>query len=899
MRVVLVESPAKAKTIGKYLGSDFNVLASYGHVSDLPAKDGSVRPDNDFEMIYETVDRSRKHLEAIAGALGGADGLVLATDPDREGEAISWHVLNWLRDKGALGGRTVERVVFHEVTRDAVRKAMAEPRDVDMDLVNAQQARRALDYLVGFTLSPVLWRKLPGSRSAGRVQSVALRLICEREAEIEAFVSQEYWTVDADFTARGGRFTAQLSHLGGTRLGKFDLKNATMASEAVACVRSGRDVRGVEGGAAAARDDDAVYRVESVESKKTRRRPAPPFTTSTLQQEASRKLGLKVQRTMSLAQKLYEGVDIGGETVGLITYMRTDSVALSRTALADARRHVETTFGADYLPEKPRVFRVSARNAQEAHEAIRPTDFDRTPRAMAGHLDATSARLYELIWNRALASQMAEAVFNQTRIVIVSRHDDVALKANGSVMVFDGFIRLYREGRDDQDEQDRGERRLPEVREGERLALGEVRPEQHHTEPPPRLTEASLVKRLEELGIGRPSTYASIIGVLQDRDYVELRKKAFVPRDRGRLVTAFLEAFFRRYVEYDFTASLERDLDRVSNGDIDWKQVLRDFWTVFHAVTEDAGKLERSQILAEIETILETHVFPGEGDADPRACPSCADGRLGLKLGRHGAFVGCSNYPECRFTRPFMAGDDDRAAGIEGPRHLGNDPESGLAVSLRRGPYGCYIQKGDGDDGEKPPRVSLPPGVTSDGLTLEAALGLLALPREVGNHPESGETIVAGIGRFGPYLRHGRSYVSIPKGDDVLAIGLNRAVTLIAEKAASGKGGGMRVLSTLGEHPEDGQPVEIREGRYGPCIAHKRTYASLPKGTTPDSMTLASALELLASKKNRKKTPTRARTSRKPAAKRRGARATAPRRAGERVNAGVADARGSQTGPSA
>ncbi|MBC6441432.1 MAG: type I DNA topoisomerase [Rhodospirillales bacterium] len=874
MNVVIVESPAKAKTIEKYLGSDYTVLASYGHVSDLPPKDGSVIPEKDFEMIYETGDRARKPLKAIADALRGADSLVLATDPDREGEAISWHVLNWLKDKGAIKDRPVQRVVFHEITRDAVRDAIANPREIDMDLVNAQQARRALDYLVGFNLSPVLWRKLPGSRSAGRVQSVALRLICAREAEIETFVPREYWTVEADFLKdTGAKVLARLTQLDGTKLDKYALPDRSRGEAAARRVREGS------------------FRVALVERKQVKRNPNPPFITSTLQQEASRKLGFGARRTMQIAQKLYEGIDLGGETVGLITYMRTDSVALSQTALDGARDLIRNDFGERYLPEKPRTFHSSARNAQEAHEAVRPTAFERRPQEMVPHLGSDEARLYDLIWKRTLASQMAHALLDQVGVDIATEKRDAVLRATGSVVAFDGFMKLYREDRDDpSDEDDDKERRLPDVKEGEPLAVGEVRPEQHFTQPPPRYTEASLVKRMEELGIGRPSTYASIIGVLQDREYVILDKKRFVPQDRGRLVTAFLEAFFPTYVEYGFTANLETELDRVSNGDIDWKVVLREFWNAFHMAVEEAGELDRPRVMAAIEEIIEDHIFRKSGDGkDPRACPSCQDGRLGLKLNKFGAFLGCSNYPDCKFTRQLIASDGEDQQGDNGPKELGFDPETGLKVTLRRGPYGPYIQRGEAEEKIKPPRVAVPKGMMLDDITLEIALRLLTLPREVGKHPEDGEPILAGIGRFGPYLKHGKGYTSIPKDDDVLTIGLNRAVTLIAEKLARGGGHGNAgpPLKELGPHPEDEVPIEVKKGRYGPYVAHKRTFASLPKGIEPEDVTLEMALELLAKKKNSKKKAPAKKATAKKAAKKKTAKKASP---AEAVSDGPAEA---------
>jgi DNA topoisomerase I len=868
MHVVVVESPAKAKTIEKYLGSDYTVLASYGHVSDLPPKDGSVLPDKDFEMIYETGDRARKPLKAISDALRGADSLLLATDPDREGEAISWHVLNWLTEKGAVKGKAISRVVFHEITKNAVRDAVANPRQIDMDMVNAQQARRALDYLVGFNLSPVLWRKLPGSRSAGRVQSVALRLICVRESEIEAFIPQEYWTVEADFLKDvGGKVVGRLTQLDGTKLDKFALGNRTSAEAAARRVREGS------------------FSVAKVDRKQVKRNPQPPFITSTLQQEASRKLGFGARRTMQVAQKLYEGIDLGGETVGLITYMRTDSVVLSQTAIDGARDLIKSEFGDRYLPEKPRLFKSSTRNAQEAHEAIRPTGFERTPKEMASHLDDDGRRLYELIWKRALASQMEHALLDQVGVDINTPKNDVVLRATGSVVAFDGFMRLYREDRDDpsDDEEDDNERRLPDVKEGEQLGTGDVRPDQHFTEPPPRYTEASLVKRMEELGIGRPSTYASIIGVLQDRDYVVLDKKRFMPQDRGRLVTAFLESFFPNYVEYGFTASLEQELDRVSNGDENWKQVLRDFWSAFHIAIEEAGELERPTVLAKIEKVLEDHIFPKgpDGSPSPRGCPLCEGGNVGLKLGKFGAFLGCSNYPECRYTRQLVASDDGAdTTAADGPKHLGDDPETSLPVTLRRGPYGLYIQKGEPEGKTKPPRITVPKDLPPDQVDLEIALRLLALPRDIGKHPEDNETVLAGIGRFGPYLKHGPKYVSLPKDDDVLTIGLNRAVTVIAENIAKGGGRGRAAppLKVLGEHPDDKVVIEVKKGRYGPYVAHKRIFASLPKGVEPEDMTLEMALELLAKKleaKGAKKAPAKKAAKKAPAKKKAAKKAAA------------------------
>ncbi|MEX2649307.1 MAG: type I DNA topoisomerase [Alphaproteobacteria bacterium] len=831
MNVVVVESPTKARTLEKYLGPGYAVLASYGHVRDLPAKDGSVRPDEDFAMTYEVDARSTKYLKAIARALGKASRLYLATDPDREGEAIAWHVLEALKSHNAVAGKEVHRVAFNEITKSAVTQAIQNPRAIDLDLVNAQQARRALDYLVGFTLSPVLWRKLPGSRSAGRVQSVALRLVCEREAEIEAFRPREYWTVDADLaTGRGERLTARLTHLAGRKLEKFDLGDATAAEAAAAVLK---------------RDGFAVAKVER---KDVQRHPPPPFTTSTLQQEASRKLGFGARRTMQVAQQLYEGVDLDGERVGLITYMRTDSVVLAREAVAETREVIAKDFGATYRPAEPRLWRSTAKNAQEAHEAIRPTSLARRAARLSRALDNDQARLYELIWKRTMASQMSSAVLDRMTVDIDAGAGAAGLRATGQRVAFDGFLALYEEGRDDPEGDENG-RMLPAVAEADALTLDAIRPERHMTEPPPRYTEASLVRRLEELGIGRPSTYANILSVLQDRDYVRLERKRFVPEDRGRLVTAFLESFFRRYVEYGFTAELENQLDEVSNGRVDWKEVLRAFWREFNGAVAETKELRVKDVLEALDTLLGPHFFRGDDPAvDPRRCPGCGDGRLSLKLGKFGAFIGCSNYPACRFTRRLVVADaSGNGQADEGPRELGNDPATGLPVSVRQGPYGAYAQLGAAAEGAKPKRVSLPRGTTMDAVDLDRALALLALPRDVGRHPESGETISAGIGRFGPYLRLGDRYVGLPADEDVLTIGLNRAIDVIANaKPRRARG---ELLAELGAHPDDGEPVTIKSGRYGPYIEHRRSFASVPKGREPGTVTLDEAVALLAARK--------------------------------------------------
>src|SRR5579864_4091714 len=767
MKVVVVESPSKAKTINKYLGPGYEVLASFGHIRDLPAKDGSVDPDNNFKMLWEVDPQSQKRVNDIAHALKGADTLILATDPDREGEAISWHVLEALNEKKALKDQKVERVVFNAITKQSVTEAMKHPRAIDDALVDAYLARRALDYLVGFTLSPVLWRKLPGARSAGRVQSVALRLVCDRELEIEKFVAKEYWSIVATLaTARGDTFEARLVGADGKKIQRLDIGTGAEAEDFKKALET------------------ASFVVTSVEAKPARRNPQAPFTTSTLQQEASRKLGFAPAHTMRIAQRLYEGIDIGGETTGLITYMRTDGVQIDNSAIVQARKVIGEDYGNAYVPESPRQYQAKAKNAQEAHEAIRPTDLSRRPADMRRRLDPDQAKLYELIWIRTIASQMESAELERTTVDIAAKAGGrvLELRATGQVIKFDGFLALYQEGRDDEEDEEES-RRLPAMSQGENVKRQNLAVTQHFTEPPPRFSEASLVKRMEELGIGRPSTYASILQVLKDRGYVRLEKKRLHGEDKGRVVVAFLENFFARYVEYDFTADLEEQLDRISNNEISWQQVLKDFWRDFIGAVDDIKDLRVAQVLDTLDEMLGPHIYPPRTDGgDIRQCPTCGTGRLNLKAGKFGAFIGCSNYPECRYTRPLTA--DGNGTGDGADRKLGTDPATGLDVVVRSGRFGPYLQLGEAVEGEKPKRASLPKGVAPDEIDLQRAIALLSLPRQVGRHPEDGEQILAGIGRYGPYVQHGKTYANLDSPEEVFSVGLNRAVTLIAEKRA-------------------------------------------------------------------------------------------------------------------
>jgi len=812
MKLVIVESPAKAKTIEKYLGPGHTVLASFGHVRDLPPKDGSVDPDNGFEMTWDNYPDKAKQLKAITDAAKGADALILATDPDREGEAISWHVQEVLAKKKALP-KSVERVTFNAITKPAVLAAMAAPRELDHDLIDAYRARRALDYLVGFTLSPVLWRKLPGAKSAGRVQSVALRLVVDREREIEAFNPQEYWSVIANMEHDGTGFIARLVRHQGQKIDRLTIGDAGSAASAKAAVEAGR------------------FSVSSVETKPMTRNPSPPFTTSTLQQEAARKLGFSASHTMRLAQGLYEAGDI--------TYMRTDGVQMDGSAISAARGAIANRYDASYVPDKPRHYTAKAKNAQEAHEAIRPTEFSKERAGSGDH-----AKLYDLIFKRALASQMASARLERTTVEMSDGTGQTGLRATGQVVLFPGYLAIYEEGRDD--EGDEESRRLPRMKEGDAPAKKSVESEQHFTQPPPRYSEASLVKKMEELGIGRPSTYASVLQVLKDRDYVALEKNRFTPHESGRLVTAFLERFFERYVAYDYTAGLEESLDDVSGGRAQWQAVLEAFWKDFKPKTAEVMEQKPSEVTAELDTFLAPYLFPDKGDGtDPRACPLCADGKLSLRGGRFGAFIACANYPECKYTRKFAQPGGADAGADTGPEVMGQHPETGQDVTRKSGRFGPYVEMGEGKEAK---RASIPKDVPSEEFGLDWAVKLLSLPRTIGDHPETGKPITASIGRYGPYLAHDGKYGRLQSTRDVFETGMNAAVVKLAEAAAGGgraRGAAREPLKLLGAHPRTELELKVMEGRFGPYVTDGTTNATLPKTVTPEALTLEEAAQLI------------------------------------------------------
>ena len=861
MPVVVVESPAKAKTINKYLGSNYTVLASYGHVRDLPPKDGSVLPEEDFDMKWEIASDSKKHIRAIVDALKDDNELILATDPDREGEAISWHLTEALIAKKAIKKDTpVSRVVFNAITKTAVTEAMKNPRQVDVPLVDAYLARRALDYLVGFKLSPVLWRKLPGAKSAGRVQSVTLRIIVEREMEIEAFRNQEYWSVKAVLeNPRGVAYEARLTMLAGEKLEKFSIANATQAELAVQAINS-RDLT-----------------VHMVEAKPGSRNPSPPFMTSTLQQEASRKYGFGARQTMSVAQRLYEA--------GLITYMRTDGIDMAPEAVVASRDAIAAKFGKDYLPTEARVYKNKAKNAQEAHECVRPTDL-MVSMEDANISDADQRKLYDLIYKRTIASQMAAARFERTTVDVGSKDGQVMLRANGQVQLFDGFLAVYEEGRDDSTDED--DKKLPQINQGEVAKKASVDPEQHFTQPPPRYTEATLVKRMEELGIGRPSTYASIVTTIQDRGYVEKDKNRLIPQDKGRLVTAFLSNYFNKYIGYDFTADLENQLDEVSAGNADYKKVLERFWTDFSAAIAETADLRITEVLEKINDVLAPHLFPPlEDGGDPRLCPNCGEGRLSMRTARSGgAFIGCSSYPECKYTRPFGPPNPEAEASAIPPEGKLLGTEGGDEIRVFKGRFGPYVQRGEvTEENKKPPRQSIPKDWEPEDLELGRAVMLLSLPREIGPHPEDGITVWANIGRYGPYLKHapstsdrGGTNASLEGIDDVWTVGMNHAVELLAAKIASrgARGQASVPIHELGEHPEAGGPVNIYTGKYGPYVKWEKINATIPDTIEPADLTMAQAVDLIderAAKAGKKKpgakkaAPKKKAAAKKPAAK--------------------------------
>ena len=817
MKLVIVESPAKAKTINKYLGSDYKVLASFGHIRDLPSKDGSVDPEHDFAMTWELSSGGKKRLSDIIKALKDCDTLILASDPDREGEAIAWHILEELKAHKALKGKTIQRVVFHEITKHAITEAIQNPRTIDDNLVSAYMARRALDYLVGFTLSPVLWRKLPGSKSAGRVQSVALRLICDREIEIEKFKPEEYWTIDVDLlTSKEALITSHLIQLDGKKLEKMDLKTQAQAEEA----KSKIEVQD--------------FSVSNVERKKANRYPAPPFTTSTLQQEGARKLRFSAKKTMQIAQKLYEA--------GLITYMRTDAVNLSVEAITACREAITKYFGEAYLPKEPKEYKTKSKNAQEAHEAIRPSDVMNTPKKMETKLDSDSYKLYELIWKRTIACQMNPAILDKVSIDFMSGDKLILLRATGQVIAFDGFLKLYQESKDD-DNEDEDNRILPNVENGESVKKGEIRTDQHFTTPPPRFTEASLVKKLEELGIGRPSTYATIISVLQERKYVRVEKLRFIPEDRGRIVTVFLENFFRKYVEYDFTAMLEERLDDISAGEMQWKKLLQGFWNKFIKNVDDVKPLQITEVINRIDEALSYHLFPPREDgSDPRSCPDCKEGKLSVKFGKFGAFIGCSNYPTCKYTKPLTDFKEEEAADT--PRQP--SPEDKILgemntqkIYLKKGPYGFYLQLGEDATAttEKPKRAALPKGITPEEITLEQAQRLLSLPLDLG------DGIILSAGKFGPYIKQGGKSKSLTGSDTIFTMTLERAKELlsgVAEKPAA---------LVIGTHPTLKAEITLNNGRYGPYLKCGKNNYALPKNLQGKEITLEEAITVINAKK--------------------------------------------------
>ena len=829
MNVLIVESPSKARSINKYLGSDYKVLASVGHVRDLSAKNDAIDTENDFQMKWETSERGRKVIKEITDAAKKSDNLYLATDPDREGEAIAWHVEKLLRDNSSLSNLNIHRVTFNEVTKNAVLDSLKEPREIDKNLVNAYLARRALDFLVGFTLSPVLWRKLPGSKSAGRVQSVALKIISERELEIEKFIPQEYWLIQGEFTnSENKTINAKLTLYEGNKVDKLDIKNEKEAEKIYGEIKNSK------------------FTVGTITKKEAKRNPYPAFTTSTMQIESSRKLGLSVNQTMRTAQKLYEGTEIKGETTGLITYMRTDSVVMSNDAINQIRNFVTDNYGPNYLPEKPRIYKSKAKNAQEAHECIRPTNINLTPKDIKQYITNEEFKLYEIIWQRAVSSQMASAILDQVAVDIVNEDKKISLRANGSTIKFLGMYKIYQEVKDD-DKVEEKELILPVMNEGERLNLKEVNKNQHFTLPPPRYTEASLVKKLEELGIGRPSTYASIIKVLQDRDYVILDKKRFNPHDRGRIVSIFLEKYFNKYVEYDFTADLENQLDEISDGKLDWKEVIRKFWETFKQLCDETIEKSNREVIDVLDDALGPHFFPPDGNDEKRKCPTCNNGRLGIKVGKFGGFIGCSNYPDCKYTVQFNQLNDKDVSSLSGPKEIGIYPETTEMITLRKGPYGFYMQVGEGTKEKKPKRVSIPKNFEPDEIGLNTAIQLLGLPRKLGFHPETNKTVSAGIGMYGSYILHDKKYKALEKTDNILDIELEKALELISKPTQRGNA----TLKTFGEHPTEKKNITAHDGKFGPYVKCGKINASLLGDQTIDSLNLEEAIKLIDERKQK------------------------------------------------
>ena len=828
MNVLIVESPSKAKSINKYLGSSFKVLASIGHVRDLSPKNDAIDTENNFNMKWETSERGKKIIKDITEAAKNSENLYLATDPDREGEAIAWHIENLLRENSKLENLNIQRITFNEITKDAVLEALKEPRKINENLVNAYLARRVLDFLVGFNLSPVLWRKLPGSKSAGRVQSVALKIITTRELEIEKFQPHEYWSVNGFFNKGDDKkFEARLIKYDGNKIEKLTIKDEQFASEILNAIQ------------------ECTFTINRIEKKETKRNPYPPFTTSSMQIEASRKLGFSANHTMRTAQRLYEGIEIDGEPIGLITYMRTDSVIMSKTAISEVRSYVEENIGKVYLPKEPRIYKSKTKNAQEAHECVRPTNISLSPEKIKKYLIQDEFKLYEIIWQRAVSSQMANAIINQVAVDIEDSNHNMMFRANGSSIKFKGMLAVYNEAKDEDEENNKDSKDLPELNEKDNLNMIDSEKKQHFTLPPPRYTEASLVKKLEELGIGRPSTYASIIKVLQDRDYVILDKKRFIPHDRGRVVSIFLENYFNKYVEYDFTADLENQLDEISDGKLDWKDVIQKFWETFKVLCDQTiGKANR-EIIDVIDNALGPHFFPPDGEDKNRKCPTCDNGRLGLKVGKFGGFVGCSNYPDCKYTVQFNQLNDSNNGTLAGPKEIGVYPETGEMITLRKGPYGFYIQVGEGTKEKKPKRVSIPKNFEPEEIGLNTTIQLLGLPRKLGFHPETNKTVSAGIGMYGPYILHDKKYKALEKTDNILDIELERAIELIAKPTIRGNA----TLKNFGEHPEERKEITAYDGKYGPYVKCGKINASLLGDQTIDNINLEDAIKLINERK--------------------------------------------------